>query len=848
MLGEFPTIATPGGVGGGMQRGLARLTRCGRLFRQAMSSCAAVALMAPVTAHAEAIIELAPPPGMSVGTFEVIQVAVFAGVIGAALLSAFWLIRERARIANSNLELSGRIAVLNASLQRAEALLNLKDQRLIIWMKDSVRPDIQGTLGLTAGVPDDRATFMAFGRWLTPRSASGVERAISGLREKAAGFEMIAETQGGELVEVHGRTSGPNAVVRFLSLSHAQSDHARLKADYATLHSENDAIRGLIEALPMPFWLRGENGNLRWVNASYAAAVEAKDGSAVVADAREFLPSAVRDQIANELAAGNDYRQTVSAVIGGARHMFAVTSHRGDGVSASIASDKTEIETVREDMRRVLRSHAETLDQLTTAVATFDAGEKLRFYNQAFRKLWDFEPSFLESAPSNATVLDRLRADGKLAEQPEWRRWKENVLASYRSVQTEEDWWHLPDGRTLRVLANPNPAGGVTWVFENLTERMDLESRYNAAVRVQRETLDNLAEGVAVFGPDGRLRLSNPAFASLWSLDAELAKPDTHIKAISAACDLTSRANPWPAFVADVTGFADERVDRHGEIELNDGSVLRYALIQLPNGQVMVTFVDVTDTANVQRALKDKNEALQAADQLKNDFVKHVSYELRSPLTNIIGFTELMSQPGTGSLTGKQKEYLDHISSSSTVLLTIVNDILDLATVDAGIMELDIGDVDVDRLVKESVELVGERLRKHQIAIDVDVSSAPTRVRADENRLRQILFNLLSNAVNYAPDGSTVSVTSRGVPGGYEFSVSDQGPGIAPEVLDTVYRRFESRANGGRKRGAGLGLSVVKSFVELHGGSVHIDTAPDRGTTVICRFPSDPLAIEPAAE
>lgn len=848
MLGQDPTIVTPGGAGGGKRRDVARFISCGAWLRRATSSCAAIALMAPGVARAGSIVEFNPPSGMSVGTFEVIQLAVFAGVMGAALLSAIWLIRERARIANANLDLSGRIAELNASLHRSEALLNLKDQRLIVWMKDAAKPEIIGVLGLTAGVPEDRATFLAFGRWLTPRAASTLERSIAALRDKAQGFELIVETQGGSLVEVQGRVAGPNAVARFLSLSQAQLEHARLKADYATLHSEHEAIRGLLETLPMPFWLRGENGGLRSVNPAYAAAVEARDAGNAVSEAREFLPSTVREQIAGQLAAGSDYKQTVSTVIGGDRRMFAVTSHRGEGMSASIANDRTEIETVREDMRRVLRSQVETLDQLTTAVATFDADEKLRFHNQAFRKLWGFETAFLESAPSNATVLDRLRSDGKLAEQPEWRRWKENVLASYRSVQTEEDWWHLPDGRTLRVVANPNPTGGVTWVFENLTERMDLESKYIAAVRVQRETLDNLAEGVAVFGPDGLLRLSNPAFASLWSLDAELAKPGTHIKAISASCDLASRANPWPGFISDITGFADERKDRHGEVELNDGSVLRYALIQLPNGQVMVTFVDVTDTANVQRALKDKNEALQAADQLKNDFVKHVSYELRSPLTNIIGFTELMNQPTTGPLTEKQKEYLDHIGSSSAVLLTIVNDILDLATVDAGIMELDIADVDVDRLVRESVELVGERLRKHQISIDVDLSSAPTRVRADENRMRQILFNLLSNAVNYAPDGSTVSIVCRGIPGGFEFSVKDQGPGMAPEVLDTVYRRFESRANGGRRRGAGLGLSVVKSFVELHGGVVHIDTAPNRGTTVTCRFPSDPLAIEPAAE
>src|SRR5690606_38196381 len=188
------------------------------------------------------------------------------------------------------------------------------------------------------------------------------------------------------------------------------------------------------------------------------------------------------------------------------------------------------------------------------------------------------------------------------------------------------------------------------------------------AMRVQGETLDNLAEGVADFGPDGRLRLSNPAFRKLWGLPVELVGGASHIAAIRAACDAVAKDGPCGDFFAAVTGFDDERRDGHGQAELLNGTVLSYAVIHLPNGQVMMTFVDVTDSANVERALKEKNEALQKADQLKNDFVQHVSYELRSPLTNIIGFTELLSLPGTGPLTKRQREYVDHIGSSSSVL------------------------------------------------------------------------------------------------------------------------------------------------------------------------------------
>jgi signal transduction histidine kinase len=445
-------------------------------------------------------------------------------------------------------------------------------------------------------------------------------------------------------------------------------------------------------------------------------------------------------------------------------------------------------------------------------------------------------------------MLDRLRSERKLAEQPEWRRWKEHVLAAYRAVEPQADQWYLPDGRTLRVVGNPQPRGGVTWVFENLTEQIDLESRYRTAVRVQGETLDNLAEGVAVFGSDGRVRLSNPAFHQLWDLPDDLAVPGTHISALREAADTRTSINPWNDFVASVTGFDEERNDRQGQVELVSGKILRHALIHLPNGQSMITFVDVTDSANVERALTDKNEALLRSEQLKNDFVQHVSYELRSPLTNIIGFTELLTQPTTGALNEKQRDYLDHIGSSSSVLLTIVNDILDLATVDAGMVALDIAEVPVAQTVQAAAELVDDRLKEHAIALRTDLTHAPRTIFADEHRIKQILVNLLSNASNFAPANSTVTLTCMEHEESVVFSVHDDGPGMPDDVLDTVFRRFEPRANGGRRRGAGLGLSIVKSFVELHGGVIDIETGLGRGTTVICRFPTRPARMREAAE
>lgn len=791
----------------------------------------------------------AGPGGTQVSTVEVMQLAVFVGVMGAALLSAVVLIRERARTSAENVELRTRVADVNAALQRSEALLNVRDQRVVVWGADNKKPDLVGSLPIESGAPDERAAFLAFGRWLMPRSAAALEHAVAALRDKGSAFDLVIESQAGAPLEVHGRKSAAHVIVRFVSLSETQRSQARLKIENQRLAVDHEAMVGLLDALKMPAWMRGEDGRLKWVNRAYAEAVEAENAETAVRDQKEFLGGQARETIAQQHKSRRVFEQTLSTVIEGDRRMFSVTDVANTDGSAGLACDTSATEAIRGEYERTVRSHADTLDQLNTAVAIFDTDEKLRFFNQAFQKLWGLDSGFLLSAPDNALLLDRLRSEGKIAEQPEWRRWKQSLLGAYRAVESQEHWWHLPDGKTIRVIANPQPKGGVTWVFENLTEKMDLESRYQTAVRVQGETLDNLAEGVAVFGPDGRLRLSNPAFAALWGLDADATRPNVHVSTIRDLCDQRAVDSPWGGFVAAITGFDDERRDRHGQTELRNGNVLRFAVIPLPNGQVMTTFVDVTDSVNVERALKDKNEALEKSDQIKNEFVQHVSYELRSPLTNIIGFTELLSLPATGPLNARQREYVDHVSSSSSVLLTIVNDILDLATVDAGIMRLDISEVHVDRTIAAAAELVADRLQEHSIRLKVDAATGPKTFHGDETRIRQILYNLLSNAANYAPEASTITLACHQLAGGVEFSVHDDGPGMPPDLLDSVFRRFEPRTNGGRRRGAGLGLSIVKSFVELHGGSVRIETGKDQGTTVICTFPDTPSGgIREAAE
>jgi signal transduction histidine kinase len=276
--------------------------------------------------------------------------------------------------------------------------------------------------------------------------------------------------------------------------------------------------------------------------------------------------------------------------------------------------------------------------------------------------------------------------------------------------------------------------------------------------------------------------------------------------------------------------------------------VLDGAAVPLPDGGTLVTFRDVSDSVRVERALIERNEALLAADALKNAFVGHVSYELRSPLTTIIGFAQLLDDPVIGPLNQKQREYVRHINESSAALLAIINDILDLATIDAGAMVLDLGEVDVRSAVEAAVEGVRARAVERGIKLDIRLPAQIGGFVADEKRVRQVLFNLLSNAVGFSPSGETVSLSAERRPDSVVFRIVDRGPGIPPVLKERIFKRFETHPLGSHHRGAGLGLSIVRSLMALHGGSVAIDSEPGKGTVAVCVFPTYAAAGSQAAE
>jgi signal transduction histidine kinase len=777
---------------------------------------------------------------------EVVALAVTVGVISFAVLTAVMLVRTRARASQAAIVARAEILSLRDDVDRAHALLLSEPQVVVAWTAGEA-PVIIGDVGLVASnsTPD---AILAFETWLDAERALMMEHAVEALRSHGDGFAVTLTTLGGRYIEADGRALGGRAVLRLKDVSGAKRDVVDLNHRFEELQRDVDAIRTLVEALPTPIWTRYADGRPAWVNPAYARAVEARDGRDATVHNLELLGPAAREELARARRAGESYTARVPVIVAGTRRMFDVVEVPTPTGSAGIGIDVTEAETMRNEVARMVEAHRRTLDQLPTAVAIFGGDHRLTFHNAAYRALWGLGSDFLDQGPTDSAVLDQLRAARKLPEQADFRSWRSELHEAYRSVEAREHLWHLPDGRTLRAVTTSNPDGGVTYLFDDVTERLDLKRRYDSLARVQGETLDNLSEAVAVFASDGRLRLFNPAFERMWHLSQLMLSGRPHIEAVIAACHpLHADDATWQYLRGAVTGL-ERRESISGRIERPDATLIDFATVPLPDGATLVTFQDVTDTVNVERALRERNDALEAAYELKNDFVHLVSYELRSPLTNIIGFAQLLEDKTAGPLTDKQREYLEYISSSSAALLAIINDILDLATIDAGVMTLDLGPVDIRATMDASAEAVRDRLSEGGLILEVRAAPNIGSFVADGRRVRQVLYNLLVNAIGFSPPAETITLAAERRKDAVVFRVTDRGPGIPIEMQARVFDRFETHAFGSRHRGTGLGLSIVRSFVELHGGTVSLDSAVGRGTTVVCVFPLDRMYEQRAAE
>src|SRR4029434_6308304 len=237
--------------------------------------------------------------------------------------------------------------------------------------------------------------------------------------------------------------------------------------------------------------------------------------------------------------------------------------------------------------------------------------------------------------------------------------------------------------------------------------------------------------------------------------------------------------------------------------------------------------------ARLFREIEEKSKQIEAANRHKSEFLANMSHELRTPLNAIIGFSEVLGERMFGELNEKQAEYTEDILSSGRHLLSLINEILDLSKVEAGRMELELATLDLPLAIDNARTFVRERATKHGINLDVAVDERLGEFVGDERKIKQILLNLLSNAVKFTPEGGRIGIKARQADGSVEISVTDTGIGISPEDQAKIFEEFRQVGSdyAHKVEGTGLGLTLAKKFVELHGGKIWVESEVGKGST-----------------
>ena len=625
--------------------------------------------------------------------------------------------------------------------------------------------------------------------------------------------------------------------------SASEEERSRLSRRLGQTEAALDSLTHLIEAAPFPMWYRGPDLKLGLVNSAFVAAVEGRDAAEVIARSSELVDDgSARDAASGALAAGKVQTSSQPAIIRGERRMLRIVDvPLPTGAVAGFAIDIQDLEDARLELARNIVSQRELADRMTAGAAQFDADRNLSFFNHPFTIMAQLEPEWLAESPEFDRVLERMRDNHRIPEARDFPAWKAERRAWFSSSEeVVEEEWMLANGDHLRVVAQPLPDGGLRLFLEDRTEQVRLASSRDTLLRVRTATFDNLFEAISVFASDGRLYLWNSRFIQLWDLDEEWLDQHPRVDELVPAM---ARKLVNPAAAAQVREVVRkttaERKLANGRVSLTDGRHFEFAAVPLPDGNTLFTMIDVTDSTRIQAALSERAAALEEADRVKTDFVANVNYELRTPLTSIGGFAEMLDGGYAGPLGATAAGYVRDILEAVARLSKLIDDVLDLTTGDTRGVALERERVDLAGLCRAAVEMARVRAAERAQTLSVEISASTGFVYGDARRLRDSVEHVLNNALAYSDRRGRISLQADGDDAGAVIRISDNGSGISEADQPRVFDRFDRVVEEGVRGEAalGLGLPLTRQFIEAHGGTVELVSRKGEGTTVTLTVP-----------
>ena len=632
----------------------------------------------------------------------------------------------------------------------------------------------------------------------------------------------------------------------FFDMSAGAEESARLALRLRQTEAALNSLTHLIEAAPFPMWYRGPDFKLGLVNSAFVHAVEARDAADVIERSAELVDAQGENSPVEAAREAKESGRVVSrmqpAIIHGERRMLRIVNvPLATGAVAGFAVDVQDLEDARTELARYIESQRELADRMTAGTAQFDADRALSFFNRPFAMMTQLDSDWLAEKPEFDRVIDRMRDHHRLPETRDFPAWKEERRAWFTSAdEVIEEEWMLPSGDHIRVVAQPLPDGGLRLFLEDRTEQLRLASARDTLLRVRAATFDNLFEAISVFASDGRLYLWNQRFLEDWELDEEWLTTHPRVDELVPAM---ARKLMNPIAAAQIREMVrhttNERQSSNGRISMTDGRHFQFGAVPLPDGNALFTMVDVTDSTRIESALRERATALEEADRVKTDFVANMSYELRTPLTSIGGFAELLGGGYAGELSAKGKDYIGAITESVERLSTLINNVLDLTTGDTSGVALEKERVDIAGLCRAAIDTARVRAAEKTQKLELEIAPSAGHVFGDARRLRESLEHVLQNAIGYTDRKGRICLSAEGDKKQVMIRVHDNGPGISVDDQSRVFNRFDRIVEPDLRGEAalGLGLPLTRQFIEAHGGTVALESEKGKGTTVTLVIP-----------
>ncbi len=526
-------------------------------------------------------------------------------------------------------------------------------------------------------------------------------------------------------------------------------------------------------------------------------------------------------------------------------HTVAERACDADGNAVTVwgtTHDITERKEAEAGLERTISLLQATLEATNDGVLVVDRDRNISRFNNRFLEMWRIPESIAFQGDSRKVidfVQSQLKDPGGFVRK---------VVDLYDNPEAESfDTLEFRDGRVIERYSRPQRIGdaivGRVWSFRDVTERRRTEETLRKSETELRSILDNMLDTYYRSDADGRMAMVSPAIVSLlgYSLEEQNGMPLTDHYADPADRQVFLRALEENG--GKIRGY-EARLRRKDGKEIWVSTNARYCFDE--DGEftgVEGVTRDVTAHKNAVAAVGAAKDQAEAANRAKTEFLANMSHELRTPLNSIIGFSEILLDQLFGPVGNPQYlEYARHINDSGKHLLGLIKDILDVSQIEAGHFELVESDVDIPCLVDSCTKLVDDRLVQSDLTLSTEISSGLPAVFADELRLKQVVLNLLTNAIKFTPEGGVVTMTA-GLDdgGGLLFSVADTGIGIAHEDFDRVLTAFVQVDGSWARRheGAGLGLPIARQLVEMHGGTLDLASEFGVGTTVTFRLPPE---------